>query len=85
LSDGRLQKIDLQDGKPYILSCKANKLYSDPRSQGFTVAAQTTFASREDMKYYDEECEAHKALKGVVGPKVVGPTQGGMLMIYMDA
>lgn len=32
------------------------------------------------MKYYDEECEAHKAVKGVIGPK-----QQGLLMVYMDA
>jgi hypothetical protein len=29
---------------------------------------KTTFASLEDMKYYDTECEAHKALKAVAGP-----------------
>jgi hypothetical protein len=32
------------------------------------------------MKYYDADCEAHKALKGVVGPK-----QQGMMMVYADA
>lgn len=29
---------------------------------------KTTFASMEDMKYYDTECEAHKALKAIAGP-----------------
>jgi len=68
-----------QDGKPYLLEASASKLYSDPRSQGFTVAGKTRFASIEDMKYYDEECEGHAALK-----KVVGPLQQGVLSVYMD-
>ncbi|KAF1991858.1 stress responsive A/B barrel domain protein [Aulographum hederae CBS 113979] len=68
-----------KDGEPYILASKAYKLYSDPRSQGFTVAARSTFKSVEDMKYYDEACERHAALK-----KVVGPQAQGMMMIYMD-
>lgn len=29
---------------------------------------QTTFASREDVEYYDKECLAHKELKAVVTP-----------------
>ena len=57
----------------------------DQRSQGFTFIAKSEFASLEDMKYYDEECAAHQALKkgamslGVEGlmtvyfkPQVVG-------------
>jgi hypothetical protein len=31
------------------------------------------------MKYYDEECEAHKSLKKVVGPKAQG-----VMTVYMD-
>jgi len=73
----KLAANNSKNGKPYILSSKAYKLHPDPRSQGFTLAAQTTFSSVEDMKYYDEECEAHKELKGVVGPK-----QQGILMVY---
>ena len=34
----------------------------------------------EDMKYYDEECEAHKTLK--VNAKTLGIE--GMMMIYYD-
>lgn len=67
-----------KDGKPYILSSKAFKLLPDPRSQSYTLAAQTTFASVEDMKFYDEECEAHKTLKETVKPKAAGPP----LMVY---
>lgn len=40
----------------------------DPRNKGYTISVKTTFASMEDMKYYDNECEAHKALKAVAGP-----------------
>lgn len=40
----------------------------DPRNKGYTISVKTTFASMEDMQYYDNECEAHKALKAVAGP-----------------
>lgn len=40
----------------------------DPRNKGFNLSVKTTFASLEDMQYYDNECEAHKALKAVAGP-----------------
>lgn len=57
-----------QDGKPYILSAAVGQSFDDPRNQGFNISVKTTFASMEDMKYYDTECEAHKALKAVAGP-----------------
>ncbi|KAL4970806.1 Dabb family protein [Aspergillus stella-maris] len=53
------------DGKPYILAAAAGPSYPDPRNKGFNLSVKTTFASLEDMKYYDTECEAHKALKAV--------------------
>lgn len=43
------------------------------------MAGKTRFESLDDMKYYDEQCEAHKALKAVVGPK-----QQGVMVLYMD-
>jgi hypothetical protein len=52
-----------QDGKPYIVSVKAGPTIEDQRNQGYTLAAVSTFASLEDMKYYDTGCEAHDALK----------------------
>ncbi len=76
-----LQLTFRQDGKPYILSCTASKLYDDPRSQSYTICAQTSFANLEDMKYYDEQCEAHKTLKSTVGPKAAAPP----ITMYMDA
>lgn len=57
-----------QDGKPYILQIAAGASFPDPRNQGYNLSVKTTFASLEDMKYYDEECAAHKALKAVGAP-----------------
>ncbi|KAK7723555.1 hypothetical protein SLS57_004369 [Botryosphaeria dothidea] len=63
-----------KDSKPYIVSAKANAVIPDPagRNQGFTIAANTIFASLDDMKYYDEDCEAHKAIKAFLKPKIQG-------------
>lgn len=69
-----------QDGQPYILRCVAGPAVDDARSQGYTLAAQTTFSSLDDMKYYDNECEAHAALKAVAKEKVAGPP----LMVCFD-
>lgn len=57
--------VFLQDSKPYILTCAASRVYnaSESRSEGYTVAVQSTFASREDVEFYDRECPAHKELK----------------------
>lgn len=41
----------------------AGPALADERSQGFTVIAKTEFASLDDMRYYDNECPAHAALK----------------------
>jgi len=52
----------------------------DPRAQGHTLAVRTVFANLEDMRYYDADCEAHKALKVVVAPKRVGD----ILAVYFE-
>lgn len=44
------------------------KSFPDVRNKGFNLSVKTTFASMEDMKYYDQECEAHKAFKAVAAP-----------------
>ncbi|KAB8072893.1 hypothetical protein BDV29DRAFT_158108 [Aspergillus leporis] len=62
-----LVKTALKDGKPYILGAAAGHSFPDPRNKGYTLSVKTRFASMEDMQYYDTECEAHKALKAVVG------------------
>jgi hypothetical protein len=55
--------IRKQGGKPYILSLEAGPLFEDARSQGFTFAAKSEFASKGDMAYYDTDCQAHGTLK----------------------
>jgi hypothetical protein len=69
-----------QDGKPYILGVKAGPAAVVECSQGYTVVVQLTFGNLADMQYYDQECEAHMALK-----KVAGPRQQGMLTVYFEA
>ncbi|KAJ5597932.1 hypothetical protein N7537_008016 [Penicillium hordei] len=56
------------DGKPYIVAAAVGSSIPDPRNKGYNLSVKTTFASMDDMKYYDNECEAHKALKACVGP-----------------
>lgn len=67
------QLTRVQDGKPYILSIEAQRPVNDPRAQGFNVLAQTTFSSLDDVKYYDEKCEAHASLKAFAKERVAGP------------
>ncbi|KAJ4395445.1 hypothetical protein N0V91_010844 [Didymella pomorum] len=71
----------VKDGKPYIQQATAHQPYDDPRSQGYTLVARTVFNSKSDMDYYDNECEAHAAIKSFIKPKVGGPP----LVVYMDA
>ncbi|KAK5114393.1 hypothetical protein LTR85_010215 [Meristemomyces frigidus] len=68
-----VEKTNQKDGKPYILEVKPSQILSDPRTQGFNFMASTLFASMDDFKYYDEECEAHKKLKAFAQGKVDGP------------
>lgn len=57
----------MQDGKPYIVyMCAGLTDPNDPRHKGYTVISQSKFKSLEDMKFYDESCEAHKELKMAV-------------------
>ncbi|CAK4030676.1 Hypothetical predicted protein [Lecanosticta acicola] len=65
-----LEKENQKDGKPYVLSVNAYPLVSDPRNQGYNVSAVTIFKDMEDVKYYDDQCEAHKNLKAWAGGKV---------------
>ncbi|KAJ5545029.1 Dimeric alpha-beta barrel [Penicillium sp. DV-2018c] len=63
-----LAKTATKDGKPYIVSASVGITIPDPRTKGYNVSVKTTFASMEDMKYYDTKCEAHNKLKAVAGP-----------------
>ncbi|GAO15059.1 uncharacterized protein UV8b_02345 [Ustilaginoidea virens] len=58
-----VDQTNQKDGKPYILSLAVGPTEDDPRSQGYTVACKTEFASLDDMRYYDESCAAHQTLK----------------------
>lgn len=75
-----LAKTAVKDAKPYILSTAVGKSFPDPRNKGFNLSVKTTFASLDDMKYYDSECEAHKALKAVAGP-----VREDFLMTYYES
>ncbi|KAK2608456.1 hypothetical protein QQS21_003026 [Conoideocrella luteorostrata] len=58
-----VDETNQKDGKPYILSLAVGPTEEDPRSQGYTVACKTEFATMQDMRYYDESCAAHQILK----------------------
>ena len=49
-----------------MLHLAAGEASPDARSQGWTFVTKSTFASKEDMDYYDQSCEAHKKLKAFV-------------------
>jgi hypothetical protein len=59
----------------------ANLTQDDPRNQGYTMVARTVFAAKEDMDFYDNDCEAHGVIKALLKPKVAGPP----LVVYMYA
>lgn len=71
----------LKDGKRYIISATVGPTFDDARNQGYTLAALSVFASVEDMKYYDNDCEAHATLKSVA--KTIH--QGAMMVYFADA
>ncbi|KAF2233996.1 stress responsive A/B barrel domain-containing protein [Viridothelium virens] len=73
-----LKKDAKKDGKPYILEVNAGKANTDPRNQGYSFLAVTKFASVEDMNYYDNQCEAHQAIKASAKGKIEPPP----LMVY---
>lgn len=72
-------RFNTQDGKPYILSLAAGPAEPDQRSQGFTLVSKSEFASLDDMKYYDDECEAHQALKAYAKKEL---TLEGIMTVY---
>ncbi|KAH9882673.1 hypothetical protein J1614_000909 [Plenodomus biglobosus] len=58
-----MQSKALKNGQPYIVSVEAGQTQQDARAQGYTVAATAVFANEEDMRFYDEECTTHTAMK----------------------
>jgi len=80
-----LSKTAVKDCQPYILSFSVGQAIPDPRSQGYTLIAKTEFKSLDDMKYYDDECEAHKKLKGEAkGLAAKGEGVEGMCCVYFE-
>ncbi|PSR88570.1 hypothetical protein BD289DRAFT_432095 [Coniella lustricola] len=62
-----LAKEQNKDGKPYIAYlCAGLSNPEDVRHKGYTLVAHSKFRSFEDMKFYDEQCAAHAALKKTV-------------------
>ena len=44
----------------------------------------TRFDNLEDVKYYDEECEAHKKLKAFAHDKVQQPWEPPLTVFFED-
>lgn len=63
-----------KDGAPYIVANEASRIInsSDERSQGYTLVGATTFKSREDVEYYDNECPSHRKLREFIAPRRTG-------------
>ncbi|CAI6323810.1 unnamed protein product [Periconia digitata] len=76
-----LSKDAVKNGKPYITSASANPTHADPRNKGYTLIARTSFESKADMDFYDNEDEAHGQIKAYLKGKVV---DGPPLVVYMD-
>lgn len=72
-----MQKDALKDEEPYILSVTAGPAFPDTRNQGYTIAVISQFRSVGDMEYYDNDCQAHAALK-----KVAKSMHEGAMMVY---
>lgn len=59
---------------------EAGAAFADQRSQGYTVAVISVFSSKDDMVYYDNECEAHGRLK-----EVAKSVHEGVMMVYFES
>ncbi|KAF2178279.1 hypothetical protein K469DRAFT_742115 [Zopfia rhizophila CBS 207.26] len=75
-----LSQDAVKDGQQYIPVAHATATYDDPRNQGFTLVARTVFHSKEDMDYYDNQCQAHVEIKGLLKGKISQPP----CVVYMD-
>ncbi|KAK3392960.1 hypothetical protein B0H63DRAFT_5414 [Podospora didyma] len=58
-----LSKTQVKGDQPYILYVCAGLAADEPLSKGYTVVAHTMFKNVEDMRYFDNECAAHAAVK----------------------
>lgn len=53
----------------------------DPRRQGYTLVTKTEFGSIDDMKYYENDCPVHGAVKGVLKELTVD----GIMTVFFKA
>ncbi|KAH9888646.1 stress responsive A/B barrel domain-containing protein [Xylariomycetidae sp. FL2044] len=74
-----------KDGKPYIISMSTGKAMEDQRAQGWTVVNKSEFANIEDMRFYDEHDEAHKALKQKAKTLGIEGGPSGVLTAYYES
>jgi len=70
----------VRNGKPYILAISAGGAGPDSRSQGWNFAVKSQYATKEDMDFYDNDCEAHIELK-----KVARPLVEGVMTVWWDS
>lgn len=63
----------------------AGPALDDSRSQGWTVVSKTEFASLDDLRYYDEQCEAHAALKAAAKDYGIEGGPAGVVTVYYEA
>lgn len=50
----------------------------------YTFVAMTRFDNMDDVRYYDEECEAHKRLKEFAHDKVQQPWEPPLTVFFED-
>jgi len=75
-----LNFFGLQDGSPYILSMEAGVATGHVRDMGYTFVTKSVFQSKEDMKFYEEECPGHQWYKDYLKEKA--PVSGLMMVAF---
>jgi hypothetical protein len=63
---------------------KARKSASGDRGKGYNFVGMTRFKDMDDVRYYDEECEAHKKLKAFGHDKVQQPWEPPLTVFFED-
>ncbi|KAI1339358.1 stress responsive A/B barrel domain-containing protein [Xylariaceae sp. FL0016] len=79
-----LEQNQKKDGKPYILSMSTGRAMEDQRSHGWTVVNESDFATLDDMRYYDNQCEAHAALKARARSFGIEGGPQGIMTVYFE-
>ncbi|KAE8549212.1 hypothetical protein EYB25_007727 [Talaromyces marneffei] len=76
----RLVKTAVKDGNPYITNVSFGPALPDPRNRGYNFGVKMTFATLEDLKFYDAECPAHQTFKAFLS----GRKEGDVLTVYFE-